>query len=116
MAAIDSTSSFQTFAKNSDLLQADLWKKNRTLDDFPRPTKELQVLRQGFMYRPATFTKWRAMYFVLTDSGYLHCFEVPSVLRRAESKRSVKRSGSVATISADNLSILEDSGLSLYYR
>jgi hypothetical protein len=116
MAAIDSTASFQTFASTTGLLQSDLWKKDRTLDDFPRPTKELKVIRQGFMYRPATFTKWRPMYFVLTESGYLHCFEVPSGLRRAESKKSIKRSGSVATIIDDNINILEDSGISVYYR
>ena len=35
----------------------------------------MKVVRCGFMSRPGFLNKWHLSYFVLTDSGWLHCFD-----------------------------------------
>lgn len=35
----------------------------------------MKVIRCGFMHRSGFLSKWHQSYFVLTDSGWLHCFD-----------------------------------------
>jgi hypothetical protein len=75
LVCIDSSKPFEAFAQETALMASSLWCKDRVLEDFPFHLKETEIIKRGYLYRPATFTKWKLSYFVLTATGFLHCFD-----------------------------------------
>ena len=75
MNIIDSCESCHSFSSTCNLFDSNLWTKERSLDEFPFKIPDTKVLKCGNMYRPGTFLKWKPCHFVLTETGYLHCFD-----------------------------------------
>lgn len=53
------------------------WTTIRRVKDFPYKVEKREVLKISRMHRPGKYRKstWRASIFLVTESGYLHCFK-----------------------------------------
>ena len=68
-------STFDEYAKKNELFDEKLWTFDRKLSYFPFKLPEMNIIKSGFMYRPGFLCKWQKAYFVLTETGWLHCFD-----------------------------------------
>ncbi len=73
-----------------------VWKEERSIPSFPYNVQEISVLKKGILLRPSAFLKdsWKPALFVITDSGFLHCFELPGkgIQRRNTLSRTLTKS------------------------
>ena len=98
---MDPHSSFATFTKAHDLSQnassGNCWTQQRTLQDFPYATTDIQIIKQGILLRPSGswFKKdsWLPALFVITDTGYLHCFKEAHGVKAGDVRRKEKAKG-----------------------
>lgn len=75
MNAVDPSAPFSTFCAAESLLQPELWRTERTISSFPYEIPDISIIKKGYLYRPGTLTKWKTSYFVLSSTGFLHCFD-----------------------------------------
>ncbi|KAJ3130283.1 hypothetical protein HK098_004330 [Nowakowskiella sp. JEL0407] len=69
------------------------FKSELKLSDFPYSISEIQILKEGVLQRRGKFKKgtWKPIWIILTDSGFLHCFEYGKN-GIGKSKKNVKNS------------------------
>lgn len=74
---VDLSSPFQSFLESFEQEPKTLLATQRSLSDFPYTVREIQLMKQGVLARKSKtiFQKsWVPALFVITESGYLHCF------------------------------------------
>ncbi|KAJ3289574.1 hypothetical protein HDU79_003928 [Rhizoclosmatium sp. JEL0117] len=75
--ALESSAPFSTFATTTTIFDESAWKTSRSLQTFPYEIQEIQILKQSVMSRQYFWSRsgWTQALFVITESGYLHCFK-----------------------------------------
>ncbi|KAJ3261774.1 hypothetical protein HK103_004725 [Boothiomyces macroporosus] len=70
---------FEHFSTVHLLDSTQSWKAERKLEDFPCDLQQIEIVKQGKLYRPSRFglKMWTPVNCVLTATGYLHCFDLP---------------------------------------
>ncbi|ORX60817.1 hypothetical protein BCR36DRAFT_340691 [Piromyces finnis] len=69
---------FSYFTKKYSITSSDLWTTQRTLDNFVYKLVNVKILKEGVLYRQGNYisSNWKPSWLVLTDTGYLHCFNL----------------------------------------
>ncbi|KAJ3057070.1 hypothetical protein HK097_001039 [Rhizophlyctis rosea] len=99
LTAIPSESQFLNFSVRHLLTHphTDLYTRPRSLPTFPYQVREIQIQRQGILYRPGAVRKnaWKPVVAVLTETGFLHIFDcsLSKVTRRVTSVGGVEGVG-----------------------
>ncbi|KAJ3135029.1 hypothetical protein HK100_003123 [Physocladia obscura] len=91
LSTIDPHMPFSNYASNHNLLSAEIWTAPRVLQDFPYDMHEIRIAKQGVMGRPYYWSRtgWAPALYVITESGYLHCFKkVHGQARGDESRKN----------------------------
>lgn len=87
LSSVNSHAPFARFEETFQLLNHAAFTTPRSLESFPYSLNEIKIERQGILYRPGTVrkNKWRPTVVVLTETGWLHCFDakLSRVTRRA---------------------------------
>lgn len=80
IATVDPSSYFATFADTHNLMKDEVWKKERTPDDFAIKAREIHIKRQGLLYRHSKLGMgmWVPIQVVVTETGFLHEFPLTS--------------------------------------
>lgn len=89
--SVDSEALISSFITKTATMNEPSWTIERTLDNFPYKIAEIEIIKSGFMHRPGKFRKsnWKSALFVLSDSGFLHCFKIEKTLARSSSTASL---------------------------
>jgi len=72
---------FSYFTKKYSITSSDLWTTPRTIDNFVYKISNIHINREGVVYRQGSYftSNWKPSWLVLTDTGYLHCFNLKNV-------------------------------------
>ncbi|KAJ3416854.1 hypothetical protein HDV05_008439 [Chytridiales sp. JEL 0842] len=101
ISPLESTQPFEIFARSTNFHKTSpTWTSERSLSSFPYSISEIKILKQSVLKRPGIFASWPGVsrwswtpaLFVLTESGYLHCFKEAHGSRAAEERRAEQRS------------------------
>ncbi len=81
---------FASFAVANDLVKDDWWTKTREITEYSFLKEEIQCVKQGDLLRPGKVRKghWKKSLFVITETGYLHCFAYSSSIFSKRSSSS----------------------------
>jgi hypothetical protein len=92
---------FQVFSSANDFITTSLtWTTERSISSFPYTISEIKIVKQSVLLRPGVFANWpgghrwswRPALFVITESGYLHCFKEAHGIRAGEERRNEAKS------------------------
>ncbi|KAJ3029670.1 UNVERIFIED_CONTAM: hypothetical protein HDU68_011477 [Siphonaria sp. JEL0065] len=88
---MESGKPFHVFSTESQLFEEFAWSTPRSLATFPYEIQEIQIVKQSIMSRQYFWSRtgWVQALFVVTESGYLHCFK--QVHGRARGDEARKR-------------------------
>ncbi|KAJ3025874.1 UNVERIFIED_CONTAM: hypothetical protein HDU68_006546 [Siphonaria sp. JEL0065] len=113
---MESGKPFHAFATENHLFEEFAWSTPRSLTTFPYDIQELKILKQRIMSRQYFWSRtgWAQALFVVTESGYLHCFkQVHGRARGDEARRKAldqkkswgisKKSNAIVPPSAETL-------------
>ncbi|TPX31205.1 hypothetical protein SmJEL517_g05428 [Synchytrium microbalum] len=78
-ASLDPTKEIRDFGISMEIDTPNgIWNTPRTLQDFPYSPISTEVIKSGMLFRQGTIRKhiWKPVWVVLTQSGWLHCFEM----------------------------------------
>ncbi|KAJ3196968.1 hypothetical protein HK101_006829 [Irineochytrium annulatum] len=95
----DASGLFTRFEASNASFTSATWSAERSLESFPYRINEITILKQAVLSRAGgllpIFSKgrWVPALFVLTDSGYLHCFKEAHGSKAAAAKRSASVRG-----------------------
>jgi len=72
---------FSYFTKKYSIASNNLWTTTRTIDNFVYKILNIHILREGVVYRQGSYfsSNWKPSWLVLTDTGYLHCFNIKNI-------------------------------------
>ncbi|KAL6597601.1 hypothetical protein LY90DRAFT_705794 [Neocallimastix californiae] len=75
---IQSAGPFRDFDRRYQITTNEIWTKKRTLDDFTYKISPHSIIKEGPLYRTAEIrsSHWKPVWTILTDTGYLHCFNM----------------------------------------
>ncbi|KAJ3077277.1 hypothetical protein HDU98_004239 [Podochytrium sp. JEL0797] len=77
VTAIESSHPFDLFTTATNLFHSATWFTKHALDSFPYTIQQIDIEKQATLSRPYFWSRsgWTPALFVVTESGYLHCFK-----------------------------------------
>jgi len=86
---------FSYFTKKYGVTSSNLWVTPRTIDNFVYKISNIQILREGVVYRQGSYisSNWKPSWLVLTDTGYLHCFNLKNVSKSIIRQYTIHKKG-----------------------
>ncbi|KAI9348175.1 hypothetical protein BDR26DRAFT_1004655 [Obelidium mucronatum] len=114
--SLESQSPFQSFAAESQVFDKSVWSTTRTLSDFSYKIQEIKIVKQSVMSRQYFWSRtgWAQALFVVTESGYLHCFkQVHGKARGDEARRRALDQKNTWNFSKKNVAVIPPSAEAL---
>jgi len=86
---------FSYFTKKYSITASDLWTTPRTIDNFVYRVSNIKVLKEGVLYRRGSYftSNWKPSWVVLTDTGYLHCFNLKTLSKTTIRQFTIHKKG-----------------------
>lgn len=91
---------FSYFTKKYSITSSDLWTTPRTLENFTYKLSNIKILKEGVIYRRGNYisSNWKPSWLVLTDTGYLHCFNLKNISKSVIRQYNVHKKGNSENI------------------
>ncbi|KAJ3264258.1 hypothetical protein HDU77_008947 [Chytriomyces hyalinus] len=90
LSEIETQTPFETYVAETGLLDSSAWESApKRITDFPYEIQEIKVVKQSVMARPFFWSRtgWTQALYVVTDSGYLHCFKKVNGKAKGDERR-----------------------------